>query len=78
MQSATEVVPHVYQLPVKWSSAFVLVEESVTIIDTGRRGSGPSILEFVGQVGRSPRDISYIIWTTSEGLPISRRTQMAG
>ena len=63
MQSATEIVPHVYQLPVKGSTAFVLVEESVAIIDTGRRGSGPSILEFVGQVTRTPRDISYIVST---------------
>ena len=63
MRSATEVIPHVYQLPGRGSSAFVLVEESVTVIDTGRRGSGPSILEFVGRVGRSPGDISYIVST---------------
>lgn len=59
----TEVIPGVYQLAVWNSAIFVLVGESITLVDTGTKGSGRGIIEFVKNLGRSPEEISQVITT---------------
>ena len=41
----------------------LIVEEELTIIDTGHRGSASEIVECIRQIGRKPEEISLIILT---------------
>lgn len=63
MLGAIPGVSKIHQLPTGNSSVFLLVEDSVTIIDAGRRGSGKRILEYLTRLGRSPQDVSQIVST---------------
>lgn len=60
---AVEVVPGLYQVRTKGSSAYLIVEEDITLIDTGSPGSGIRILEAMDELGRSPEDIKRIVIT---------------
>src|SRR3990172_7691189 len=53
----------VYQITVRGANMLLIVEDSLTLIDTGHRGSGPEIIESIKQLGRSPEEISLIILT---------------
>jgi len=59
----TEVAPNVYRLPLLHTSAFLLLEEQVTVIDAGWRMSGRRVLDCLSALGRSPEEIAYIIST---------------
>ena len=63
MQAAKEILSGVFQFSVGKSSVFLLVEDQVTVIDAGWALSGPSILQCLGRLGRSPEDISHIVAT---------------
>ena len=63
MRDPRQVVPNLYQLPVAGACAFLAVEDRVTVIDAGRKGSGRRILECLTQLGRYSADISYIVLT---------------
>jgi glyoxylase-like metal-dependent hydrolase (beta-lactamase superfamily II) len=58
-----EIVPQVFQAPVKRSSVFILNDEKLTLIDAGMPGSGRRILRAVRRVGRAPDDIDLVIAT---------------
>lgn len=63
MRRLLEIIPQLYQVPVFGSSLFLVVEEQVTVIDAGRRGSVSRVLMCLEEHGRSPQDIGEIIIT---------------
>jgi len=63
VQGAIPGMPKIHQFPTGNSSVFLVVEDRVTIIDAGRRGSGKRILEYLSRLGRSPQDVSQIVST---------------
>ncbi len=63
LQSTTEIIPNVYQLTIRASNVILIVEDKLTLIDTGLRGSSPQIVDFIHHLGRSPEEISLIILT---------------
>src|SRR3972149_3031489 len=58
-----EGTPDIYQITVRGANMLLVVEEELTLIDTGHRGSAPEIVECIRQLGRSPEEISLIILT---------------
>lgn len=58
-----EIAPGVYQVPLMGTSAFLILEDRVTVIDAGWRGSGQRVLQSLAALGRSPEEIAYIIST---------------
>lgn len=58
-----EIVPRVHALRVIGAKAHLLVEDEITLIDAGHRGSGRIVLRYLARIGRSPRDITRIICT---------------
>lgn len=60
---AREVVPGLYQVRTRGSRAYLVVDDRVTIIDTGSPGSGRRILEALRELGRSPEDVDTIVIT---------------
>ncbi|MFC1992104.1 MBL fold metallo-hydrolase [Chloroflexota bacterium] len=63
IQSTSEIVPYVYQLAMRGTNTILIVEDKLTLIDTGHRGTTPQIIEFIRYLGRSPEEISLIILT---------------
>jgi len=55
--------PDIYQITIRGANILLIVEEKLTLIDTGHRGSAPQIFEYIGQLGRKPEEISLIILT---------------
>jgi len=58
-----EVLPGVYQITLRGVNLFVIVEEELTLVDTGFRGSLPGINRYLKRLGRSVDEISLIIAT---------------
>ena len=58
-----ESIPDIYQITVRGANMLLVVEEELTLIDTGHRGSAREIVEFIRQLGRKPEEISLIILT---------------
>lgn len=63
IQSTHEIIPNVYQLTNRGVNVILIVEEELTLIDAGLRGSSPQIIDFVRHLGRSPEEISLIVFT---------------
>jgi glyoxylase-like metal-dependent hydrolase (beta-lactamase superfamily II) len=63
LQSTTEIIPNVYQLTIKASNVILIIEEKLTLIDTGLRGSSSQIVDFIHHLGHSPEEINLIILT---------------
>ena len=63
IKSTSEIIPDVYQLTFRGANVVLIVEEELTLIDTGIRGSSPQIIAFIHSLGRSPEEISLIILT---------------
>jgi glyoxylase-like metal-dependent hydrolase (beta-lactamase superfamily II) len=58
-----EIVPGVHALRVIGAKAHLIVEDEITLIDAGHRGSGRLIERYLARIGRSPRDITRIVCT---------------
>src|SRR5437763_232496 len=58
-----EVLAGVFAVPVRRSTAFLVVDESVTVIDAGAPGSASSILAALAVIGRKPEDIGCVVIT---------------
>ncbi|MFC1920414.1 MBL fold metallo-hydrolase [Chloroflexota bacterium] len=61
--STSEIIPDVFQLTIRAINVILIVEEEITLVDTGLKGSSPQIIDFINQLGRSPEEISLIILT---------------
>jgi len=58
-----EIIPNFYQLSIRAVNIFLIIEEKITLIDTGFRGGSPKIVDFLHKIGRSVEDIGLIIIT---------------
>ena len=61
--STLKILPDLYQITVRYANMFLIVEKSLTLIDTGFRGSIPYIVEFIHKLGRKPEEIGLVILT---------------
>ena len=60
---SSKIVPGVYQLTGGGTNLYVIVEQELTLIDSGLPGSVAGITDFVRRIGRSVEDIGSIIIT---------------
>jgi len=60
---AREIVPGLYQVRTRGSRCYLIVEDEITLIDSGNPGSGERILTALKELGRSPADIARILIT---------------
>ena len=58
-----EIVPRVHGVRVIGATAHLIVEDEITLIDAGHRGSGRLVLRYLARIGRSPSDITRILCT---------------
>ncbi len=58
-----EIVPGVHGVRVIGATAHLIVEDEITLIDAGHRGSGTLVTRYLARIGRSVRDISRIVCT---------------
>lgn len=59
-----EIAPNVHSVDnVSGSNVVLLMDEQITVIDTGLPGNGPRIVEHVKQLGRKPEEIRRILIT---------------
>jgi len=77
-----EIIPHVYQITSRGCNIILIVEEKLTLIDTGFRGSSSKIIGFIHSLGRSAKEINLIIITHNHldhvgGLPELRKLTTA-
>ncbi|MDO9334099.1 MAG: MBL fold metallo-hydrolase [Dehalococcoidales bacterium] len=77
-----EIVPNLYQITIRYANMFLIVEKSLTLIDTGFRGSTPYIVECIHKLGRKPEEIGLVILTHNHldhtgGLEELRKLTMA-
>lgn len=63
LRGLTEVIPNVYRLPLAGTSALLLLEDQVTVIDAGWKGSGGRVVNALKRLGRSSEEIGYIVST---------------
>jgi glyoxylase-like metal-dependent hydrolase (beta-lactamase superfamily II) len=61
--SIRSVVPQVFQVRVRLSSVFLLLDRRVTVVDTGLVGSAPRILGALRLLGRSAGEVEHILIT---------------
>jgi glyoxylase-like metal-dependent hydrolase (beta-lactamase superfamily II) len=72
-----EIVPGVHALRVIGAHAHLIVEDELTLIDAGHRGSGRLVQRYLARIGRSPRDITRIICTHGHPDHIGGVAEMA-
>ena len=58
-----EILPRIHALRVIGSKAHLIVEDEITLIDAGHRGSGRMVRRYLERIGRSERDITRIVCT---------------
>ncbi len=62
-KSTLEIIPNVYQLTLRDANIILIIEEELTIVDTGLPGSSTRIVDFICSLGRSVAETSLIIIT---------------
>ena len=63
MARVSEVATNAYQVSLPGTSVFVLLDDQVTIVDAGWRGTGRGVLQALGRLGRQPSEVSNIVIT---------------
>ena len=58
-----QVIPGVYQITFRYANIFLIVEDSLTLIDAGYPGNTKSLVDFIRTLGRSPEEIKLILLT---------------
>jgi glyoxylase-like metal-dependent hydrolase (beta-lactamase superfamily II) len=59
-----QLLSGIHQVDGVTSNAYLLVEEAgLTVIDTGGPGSGPKVLAYIRQIGRSADDLRHVVLT---------------
>ncbi len=58
-----QVVPNVYQITFRAANVLLIVEDALTLIDTGYSSTAPRVIEFVRSLHRKPEDIRLIVLT---------------
>jgi glyoxylase-like metal-dependent hydrolase (beta-lactamase superfamily II) len=59
-----EITPEIHQVDGVNGNCYIIIRDTLTIIDTGRPGDGAKILKYITKnLGRTPSDISTIILT---------------
>ena len=57
-----EIVPGVHRIDgVAGSNAVLLADEQMAVVDTGIAGNGEAIVKYIKSIGRSPRDLRWIV-----------------
>ncbi|MDP9246401.1 MAG: MBL fold metallo-hydrolase [Chloroflexota bacterium] len=59
----TEVAPGVHAIPLIGATAYAILEDEITIIDAGMRGSLPRLHAAIRALGRSPAEIARFVVT---------------
>jgi glyoxylase-like metal-dependent hydrolase (beta-lactamase superfamily II) len=59
----TEVAPGVHAIPLIGATAYAILEDDITIIDAGMRGSLPRLHAAIRALGRSPDEIARFVVT---------------
>ena len=78
-----EIRPGIHQIPgLKWSNAFLLVEDSgLTLINGGLPGDGSKVLNYISRLGHAPQDLQRIILTHSHpdhSAPMKELSRLSG
>jgi glyoxylase-like metal-dependent hydrolase (beta-lactamase superfamily II) len=58
-----EIAPGVHQLTVRGANMYLVVEDSLTLIDTAFRGTGPLVMDFIRRLGRKPEELKLVVIT---------------
>lgn len=58
-----EIVPGVHALRAIGAKAYLLVDDEITLIDAGHRGSGRLVTRYLQRIGRSIGDLTRIVCT---------------
>ncbi|MDP9281402.1 MAG: MBL fold metallo-hydrolase [Chloroflexota bacterium] len=61
--SPTEVADSVFAVPLIGATAFAILEDDITVIDAGMRGSLPRLHAAIAALGRSPHEIRRFVVT---------------
>jgi glyoxylase-like metal-dependent hydrolase (beta-lactamase superfamily II) len=78
LQLTREVVPGVFQVRTRGSRTYLIVDDGVTVIDSGGPGQGERVLAALREVGRSADDVRHVLLTHAHidhvgGLPELQR-----
>ena len=60
---SSEVAPRVHAIPLIGATAFAILEDDITVIDAGMRGSLPRLHAAIRALGRSPAEIARFVVT---------------
>ena len=58
-----QVIPQVYQITFRYANLFLIVDDTLTLIDTGYPGNTKGLAGFIRTLDRSPEEIKLIILT---------------
>src|SRR5437762_9281662 len=63
LSSSTEVATRVHRVPLIGATAYVILEDEITVIDAGLRGSLPRLHAWITSIGRSPQEVRRFVIT---------------
>jgi glyoxylase-like metal-dependent hydrolase (beta-lactamase superfamily II) len=61
--SSSSVAPAVHAIPLIGATAYAILEDEITVIDAGMRGSLPRLHAAIRALGRSPAEIARFVVT---------------